>query len=86
LDVRVAPDRSEWSWKDEDELAEAVALGIYTNDDARAFRSTGKRALQHVMDAEPPFDQDWSGWRADPAWPLPELRPGWDSVTRGEPV
>ena len=79
LDVRVAPDRSEWSWKDEDELAEAVALGIYTEDDARLFRTAGERALQHVMDAEPPFDRDWSGWRPDPAWPLPELRPGWDA-------
>jgi predicted RNA-binding protein associated with RNAse of E/G family len=80
LDVRVAPDRSTWAWKDEDELAEAVARGIYTEEDARSFRAAGERALRHVLEAEPPFDRDWSAWRPDPAWPRPELPAGWDRV------
>jgi hypothetical protein len=80
LDVRIAADRDSWSWKDEDELAEAMSRGIYTEGDARAFRTAGERAVRHVIDREPPFDRDWSAWRPDPAWPRPELPPGWDRV------
>jgi hypothetical protein len=80
LDVRVSADRSTWSWKDEDELAEAVSLGIYTEEDARSFREAGERARRHVMDGEPPFDRDWSTWRPDPSWPRPELPAGWDRI------
>ena len=36
LDIVVSPD-GEWRWKDEDELAEAVELGIWTS--ARRRRS-----------------------------------------------
>jgi hypothetical protein len=32
------------------------------------------------MAREHPFDRDWSGWRPDPTWPLPELPPGWNVV------
>jgi uncharacterized protein DUF402 len=80
LDVRIAADRGSWTWKDEDELAEAVRRGIYAEDDARAFREAGQRAVRHVLDAEPPFDRDWTGWRPDPAWPAPTLPQGWDVV------
>jgi hypothetical protein len=80
LDVLISPDRSEWSWKDEDELAEAVSRGIYTDDDARAFREAAERGRRRVVDRMPPFDRDWSDWRPDPSWPLPELPEGWDRV------
>ena len=39
LDVLIPPDRSTWTWKDEDELEEAVRLGIFTPDDAERFRA-----------------------------------------------
>lgn len=80
LDVRVAPDRSTWWWKDEDELAEAVARELYTEEDARSFRAAGEMALRHLLDGEPPFDEDWTAWRPDPAWPTPELPEGWDRI------
>ena len=66
LDVRISADRSAWSWKDEDELDEAVARGIYTQEDARSFRAAGERGVAHVLDGEPPFDADWSTWTPDP--------------------
>jgi uncharacterized protein len=78
LDALVSADRSQWSWKDEDELAEAVSRGVYSDEDARAFRSAGERGVRRILDREPPFDRDWSGWRPDPAWPTPELLDGWD--------
>ena len=80
LDVVIAPDLSSWSWKDEDELEEAVRRGIYTRAAARRFREEGERAIRRVTHREPPFDQDWTGWRPDPSWPVPELPPGWERI------
>jgi len=72
LDICIDPDGS-WSWKDEDELEQAVALGRFTDDEARAIRAEGERVL-----AEKPWPTGWEEWRPDPAWPLPELPEGWD--------
>jgi predicted RNA-binding protein associated with RNAse of E/G family len=75
LDATIAPDRSSWAWKDEDELADAVAHGIFTEDDAATFRAWGERGVAHVMDRRPPFDRDWDEWRPDPSWTDPVLPP-----------
>ena len=80
LDILVAPDRSSWRWKDEDELAEAVARGVFSPADAESFRAAGEQAIEHLASGSPPFDRDWSSWRPDPAWPKPELSEGWDRV------
>ncbi len=80
LDVLVAPDRSSWEWKDEDELGEAVRLGLFTPEDARAFRVDGEAALRMLLEGRPPFDRGWTDWRPDPGWAPPELPPGWDRV------
>jgi hypothetical protein len=80
LDILVTLDRSSWTWKDEDELAEAIALGLFTEADAASFRSWGERAVEHLVLRQPPFDVDWEDWRLDPAWPVPQLPPGWDTV------
>jgi hypothetical protein len=73
LDVTITPDRSSWAWKDEDELAEAVAAGLFTEEDERSFRAWGERAVAHVIEQRAPFDRDWSGWRPDPSWTEPAL-------------
>jgi predicted RNA-binding protein associated with RNAse of E/G family len=80
LDVLVAADRSSWEWKDEDELEEALRLGLFTDEQARGFREAGERAARRIVDGEPPFDRDWSAWRPDPAWPVPTFPVGWDLV------
>ncbi|MEW6059370.1 MAG: DUF402 domain-containing protein [Actinomycetota bacterium] len=77
LDIVVTPDVSGWSWKDEDELAEAVATGVYSGADARRFREEGERAIERLVERRTPFDRDWTTWRPDPSWPVPELPPGW---------
>ncbi len=41
LVIIVSPDLTEWRWKDEDELAEAVTLGVYTSEDAEDIRAAG---------------------------------------------
>jgi hypothetical protein len=80
LDVTIPPDRSSWSWKDEDELAEAVDAGLFTDEDAAWFRYWGERAVEHVLLREPPFDEDWSQWRPDPGWEEPTLPEDWELV------
>jgi hypothetical protein len=78
LDVVIQPDLSAWRWKDEDDVAEGVRLGVYTEADVASFRREGERGLHRILGREPPFDRDWFGWRPDPAWTSPELPPGWD--------
>jgi hypothetical protein len=59
-------------WKDEDELEEAARLGLVEADQVRATAD--------ALLARWPFPTGWEDWRPDPAWPLPELPPGWDRV------
>jgi predicted RNA-binding protein associated with RNAse of E/G family len=73
LDVLIPPDRSSWQWKDEDELSQAVDEGLFTEEEAARFRAAGERAVEQILLREPPFDEDWEGWRPDPAWGTPRL-------------
>jgi hypothetical protein len=79
LDVVIELDRSSWSWKDEDELADAVREGLFSEGEAADFSVWGKRAVERVLAGEPPFDRDWRDWHPDPRWPVPELPDGWDA-------
>jgi hypothetical protein len=80
LDVLVSIDLSTVTWKDEDELEEAVQLGLFSAADAERFREDGERAVARLVNREPPFDHDWTDWRPDPTWTVPELPGGWDVV------
>jgi hypothetical protein len=80
LDLLIELDGSAWRWKDEDELAEAVRDGLFTEEEAAGFRRWGERARDHVLSGEPPFDFDWTSWRPDPSWPVPRLPEGWYRV------
>lgn len=79
LDILVPLDRASWRWKDEDELADEVAAGVFSIDEARGFRSEGERAVRRLVEGQSPFDRDWSSWRPDPSWPTPELPRGWET-------
>jgi hypothetical protein len=87
LDIVVAPDRS-WQWKDEDELAERLAVPEhYWVADETAVWTEGRRVIKQIEAADFPFDGTWTTWQPpDPDWlnppPLPE---GWDrpAVPRG---
>jgi len=74
LDVWIDPDGT-WSWKDEDDFAEAQALGVLSPADATAVREEGERVI-----AEKPWPTGWEDWRPDPAWSIPTLPEGWDVV------
>ena len=68
LDIVVQPDMASWRWKDEDELAEAVERGLFTIEQASAFREEGERALEWLLARRPPYDRPWEDWRPPPDW------------------
>jgi Protein of unknown function (DUF402) len=70
LDLIVRPDGAV-RWKDEDELAEAAALGLV---DEAAVRAEAERVL-----ADPPWPTGWEDWRPAEDVSAPELPPGWDT-------
>ena len=80
LDVLVSIDRTTVTWKDEGELDEAVGLGLFTQEEASSFRRDGDRAVEKLVNREPPFDRDWTDWRPDPSWTAPDLPAGWDRL------
>jgi hypothetical protein len=73
LDIVVSRDRRSWEWKDEELLAEAVSRGLVDPESAYAFRTEGDRALQLLLDGDPPFAPEWEQWSPDPAWSIPAL-------------
>jgi hypothetical protein len=80
LDIIISPELSEWRWKDEEELSQAVAQGLYTQDHAADIRDAGEQALACFLGRKPPFDRRWEDWRPPPEWPVPVLPAGWDIV------
>jgi hypothetical protein len=81
LDILISADRSTWRWKDEDELFQAQALGIFTAGQVRELYRRGEQAIRAIQGHEPPFDAGWEHWQPDPAWRVPfDLPEGWDHV------
>jgi hypothetical protein len=62
LDIVVAPDGG-WRWKDEDELAEGVELGIWSEEEAAEIRAEGERVV-----AAAPWPTGWEDWRPPEDW------------------
>jgi predicted RNA-binding protein associated with RNAse of E/G family len=79
LDIIVKPDLSGWHWKDEDELAEAVELGLISKERAAAMRAEGEKVALWIQSGKSPFN-GWEKWRPDPAWKAPVLPEGWDKI------
>jgi hypothetical protein len=81
LDIMVSADRSTWRWKDEDEVVEAQARGIFTAEQVQDLYQRGESAVQALQGYKPPFDTDWEYWKPDPAWREPfDLPEGWERV------
>ena len=80
LDIVISPDFTEWHWKDEDELAEAIRLGLISKTRAKEVRAEGERVVAAMEARQPPFDGDWRYWRPEASWPTPELPEGWQDL------
>lgn len=79
LDVVVLPDLT-WAWKDEDQLAERAANGVYVPEFASRIRATAEQALELLEARRSPFDGTWVEWAPDPSWELPVLLDNWNEV------
>lgn len=77
LDLVIEPDLLSWEWKDEEELADAIRVGRFTESEAAEIRAEGRRALDALAARAWPFGRGWEEWRPDPDWPLPQLRSDW---------
>ena len=79
LDIVIAPNRK-WYWKDEDHVARSVELGWMTPAFAQSLRREGEAVAERLARNEAPFNEPWPGWRADPAWSVPDLADDWARV------
>lgn len=61
-------------------MAEAVEVGLFTAEKAKAIRAEGESVIARVEAEAWPFDVNWSDWRPDPEWPLPRVPAGWDEI------
>lgn len=68
LDIVIERDLTTWRWKDEDELEEAVELGLFTPEQAAEFRAEGERALEWLLSRRPPYKRDWLSWCPPREW------------------
>jgi len=81
LDIIVSAGRSSWRWKDEAEVREAQARGLFTAEQVADLYQRGERGLQALLAGEPPLDAGWEAWRPNPAWRVPfDLPEGWEHV------
>lgn len=84
LDVVIWPDKSKWKWKDEDEFAEAVTIGMYSAEEAAAIRAEGERVIKQFEANRPPFCDPWEDWRPPEDWGIPDLPEGWEEVNSNQ--
>lgn len=80
LDIVISPDRSVWHWKDEDEFEEAVALGVYSPEKARAIRAEGEQVIEMLQAGSSPFCDGWEKWSPPAPWGIPVLPEGWGNI------
>ena len=85
LDIVVAPDRSSWRWKDEDELALAVERGLISRASADAFRREGERVIADLEANRDLFSQHWENWRPEAGWDPVQLPAHWDAIDDDAP-
>jgi predicted RNA-binding protein associated with RNAse of E/G family len=84
LDIVISPDRSEWRWKDEDEFREAVAIGVFTPEEACAILAEGERVVKLVEAGESPFCDGWERWLPPAEWGIPDFPVDWDDIGVGD--
>lgn len=80
LDVVISADLETVTCKDEEQLAELVRFGYFSEDEAAAFRREGERVIAAAHVGEAPFSERWEHWRPDESWRVPGLPPRWQSV------
>ena len=79
LDIQIEPDMS-WSWKDEDEFAELIDRGFFTEQQVSSIRAEADRMARVVEEKASPFSDGWESWRPNPSWSVPEMPEDWNVI------
>jgi hypothetical protein len=76
LDIWI-PVAGSWRWKDEELLDVRVREGRFTAEQAESIRESGRQIAAELDAGRRWWDESWSEWVPDPAWPTPAFAPGW---------
>jgi len=77
LDVAARPD-GRWWWKDEEEFARRLELGIDSAAHHARVRAAGEEFIRRFEAGEYPFQADWDQWRPSGHLAPPTLPESWD--------
>ena len=77
LDWIINPNLKDWYWDDEDELQEAMELGLISQEQSKSLYAKGQEVRDMIMSGKSIFN-GWEKWRPDPNWKIPVLPEGWD--------
>jgi len=80
LDIVISADQATWHWKDEDEFNEAVRIGVFSSEEAKAICQEGERVIELLLTRQSPFRDGWENWRPPADWSIPQLPRGWDEL------
>ena len=78
LDIVVTPDL-QWSWKDEQLLADQEREGNYSAGLVEEIRREAGSVIAAIESRGAPFSDGWEHWRPESGWPIPRLAPNWNS-------
>lgn len=76
LDV-VANAQGEWQWKDEDEFAKRLEIGIDSIDHQARIRAAGTDFIDRLEHNKFPFDLNWQKWKVPEKKSLQKLPKNW---------
>ena len=80
LDVVIDADLSSWRWKDEDELAVAIDLGLFSVAEGEQIRQEARRVASECVTSRRQQLQAWAAWRPPARWKLPVLQANWEAA------
>ena len=84
LDVVVSPGGA-WRFKDDERLEPWIERGRYTLEEVAAIRVEGARIAAELEAGRRWWSDDWASWKPDPAWALPTIPEGWETVSASQP-
>ncbi len=80
LDAVISHDLSSWQLKDEDDLAVAIDLGLFTAAQGEQIRRETQRVASECITSRRRQLQAWTAWRPPSQWRLPVLHGNWEAA------
>lgn len=79
IDAIIQPDLGRWDWKDEDEFAEAIQLGLISSDDAIQIRQATVQVANNLLSRQADQLRTFANWRPPSTWTTPTLAGNWQT-------